>query len=72
MRRRLRGQYAVAAIAVDDPGTVVAFRNGPPLVVGLGEGENIVASDPAAVVALTRRCVHLEDGDVAVVTADRR
>ena len=48
---KLRGQYAVAAIALDDPGTVVAFRNGPPLVVGLGEGENLVASDPAAVIS---------------------
>ncbi|OYV94038.1 MAG: glutamine--fructose-6-phosphate transaminase (isomerizing) [Acidobacteria bacterium 21-70-11] len=70
VRSRLRGQYAVAAIAVGDPGTVVAFRNGPPLVVGLGEGENLVASDPAAVIAMTRRCIHLEDGDVAVVRAD--
>jgi glucosamine--fructose-6-phosphate aminotransferase (isomerizing) len=69
VRCRLAGQYAVAAISRSDPGTVVALRNGPPLVVGLGEGENLVASDPAAVVALTRRCIHLEDGDVAVVTA---
>jgi glucosamine--fructose-6-phosphate aminotransferase (isomerizing) len=69
VRSRLRGQYAVAAIAVNDPETVVAFRNGPPLVVGLGEGENLVASDPAAVIAMTRRCIHLEDGDVAVVRA---
>ena len=67
VRGKLRGQYAVAAIALDDPGAVVAFRNGPPLVVGLGEGENLVASDPAAVISMTRRCVHLEDGDVAVV-----
>ncbi len=71
VRGRLRGQYAAAAIALADPGTIVAFRNGPPLVVGLGDGENIVASDPAAVIAMTRRCVHLEDGDVAVVRADR-
>jgi glutamine---fructose-6-phosphate transaminase (isomerizing) len=69
VRGRLRGQYAVAAIALNDPGTVVAFRNGPPLVVGLGEGENIVASDPAAVIAMTRRCIHLEDGDVVAVRA---
>jgi glucosamine--fructose-6-phosphate aminotransferase (isomerizing) len=70
VRGRLRGQYAVAAISLDDPGTVVAFRNGPPLVVGLGEGENIVASDPAAVIAMTRRCIHLEDGDVVAVRAE--
>jgi glucosamine--fructose-6-phosphate aminotransferase (isomerizing) len=70
VRGRLRGQYAVAAIARDDPGTVVAFRNGPPLVVGLGEGENLVASDPAAVITMTRRCIHLEDGDVVAVRAN--
>jgi len=69
VRGRLRGQYAVAAIALADPETVVAFRNGPPLVVGLGEGENLVASDPAATITMTRRCVHLEDGDLAVVRA---
>jgi glucosamine--fructose-6-phosphate aminotransferase (isomerizing) len=71
VRDRLEGQYAVAAISRDEPGTVVAFRNGPPLVVGLGDQqeENIVASDPAAVIGLTRRVVHLEDGDLTVVDA---
>ncbi|MFZ5786795.1 MAG: glutamine--fructose-6-phosphate transaminase (isomerizing), partial [Acidobacteriota bacterium] len=67
-RRRLAGQYAVAAIHRDAPDRLLAFRNGPPLVIGLGEGENLVASDPAAVVGVTRRCIHLEDGDLAVVT----
>lgn len=70
LRPRLRGQYAVAAISRSDPRTIVAFRNGPPLVVGMGEAENLVASDPAAVVSLTRHCLHLEDGDMAVVTAE--
>ena len=69
VRGKLHGQYAVAAIALADSETIVAFRNGPPLVVGLGDGENVVASDPAAVIAMTRRCMHLEDGDVAVVKA---
>ncbi len=70
IRPRLRGQYAVAAIRLGAPDQLVALRNGPPLVVGLGDGEHIVASDPAAVVATSRRCIHLEDGDVAVVRAD--
>jgi glucosamine--fructose-6-phosphate aminotransferase (isomerizing) len=70
VRERLEGQYAVAAISLVDPGLLVAVRNGPPLVVGLGDGENVVASDPAAVIGLTRRCVHLEDGDVAAVRRD--
>ncbi len=67
VRGRLEGQYAIAAIDRDDGGTVVAVRNGPPLVVGLGDEENMVASDPSAVVSWTRRCIHLEDGDVATV-----
>ena len=68
LRPRLQGQYAVVALSADQGDTLVAFRNGPPLVIGIGDGEMIVASDPAAVVSLTRRCVHLEDGDMAVVT----
>ena len=69
VRARLKGQYAVAVVSRAAPDRIVAFRNGPPLVVGLGEGENLLASDPAAVVTLTRRCIHLEDGDVADITA---
>lgn len=69
LRPRLQGQYAVVALSADQANTLVAFRNGPPLVIGIGDGELIVASDPAAVVLLTRRCVHLEDGDMAVLTA---
>ena len=65
LRPRLQGQYAVVALSADQGDTLVAFRNGPPLVIGIGDGEMIVASDPAAVVSLTRRCVHLEDGDMA-------
>ncbi len=64
VRKRLEGQFAVVAMDRREPGVLVAFRQGPPLVVGLAEGEVLVASDPAAVVSLTRRVVHLEDGDV--------
>jgi len=69
VRGRLAGQFAIAALHRAVPDALVAFRNGPPLVVGLGDGETILASDPAAVIALTRRCLYLEDGDLAVVTA---
>jgi glucosamine--fructose-6-phosphate aminotransferase (isomerizing) len=68
---RLEGQYAVVAVHRAEPGVVVAFRNGPPLVVGLGEGENIVASDVTALLHRTRRVIFLENGDVAVVRRDR-
>ncbi len=64
---RLEGQYAVVAVHRAEPEVVVAFRNGPPLVVGLGEEENLVASDVTALLHRTRRVVYLENGDVAEV-----
>jgi glucosamine--fructose-6-phosphate aminotransferase (isomerizing) len=64
---RLEGQYAVVALRREEPDVVVAFRNGPPLVVGLGDGENLVASDVTALLHRTRRVVFVENGDVAVV-----
>ena len=67
---RLRGQFAVVAVSQRDPDRVVAFRQGPPLVVGLGEGETIVASDVTALLHRTRRVIFLENGDVVVVTSD--
>jgi len=67
---RLRGQFAVVAVSQRDSDRVVAFRHGPPLVVGLGDGETIVASDVTALLHRTRRVIFLENGDVAVVTGD--
>jgi glucosamine--fructose-6-phosphate aminotransferase (isomerizing) len=67
---RLVGQYAVVAVRREEPDTVVAFRNGPPLVVGLGDGENLVASDVTALLHRTRRVLFLENGDIAVVRRD--
>jgi len=64
---RLVGQYAVVAMSGSEPGTLVAFRQGPPLVVGLGEGETMVASDVTALLHRSRRVVYLDHGDVAVV-----
>ena len=67
---RLVGQYAVVAVSRSEPETVVAFRQGPPLVVGVGVGENMVASDVVAILHRTREVIYLENGQVAVVRAD--
>jgi glucosamine--fructose-6-phosphate aminotransferase (isomerizing) len=64
----LRGQYAVVAVSRSEPDTVVAFRNGPPLVVGLGEEECLVASDVTALIQRTRRISVLDNGHIAVVS----
>jgi glucosamine--fructose-6-phosphate aminotransferase (isomerizing) len=67
---QVRGSWAV--VVADDafPGELVAARHAAPLVVGLGEGENFVASDVPAILAHTRRVIFLEDGDVVQVRAD--
>jgi glucosamine--fructose-6-phosphate aminotransferase (isomerizing) len=64
--KELEGHYALVMIAADDPGTIIAAKQGPPLVIGLGEGENIVASDVAPLLAYTRNIIYLEDGEYAV------
>ena len=68
--REVRGTYGLVVVFADHPGTLVAARNGSPLVVGLGEGENFIASDPHALMRYTRRVIYLEDRELAVVTAD--
>ncbi|MEY3210297.1 MAG: hypothetical protein RIT28_778 [Pseudomonadota bacterium] len=73
LRRALgevRGTYGVAVVFADHPDLILAARNGSPLVVGLGEGENFIASDSHALVRYTRRVIYLEDGELAVVKAD--
>jgi glucosamine--fructose-6-phosphate aminotransferase (isomerizing) len=67
---RLEGQFAVVALLRDEPDTIVAFRQGPPLVVGLADDGTMVASDVVALLHRTRRVVYLEHGDVAVVRRD--
>jgi glucosamine--fructose-6-phosphate aminotransferase (isomerizing) len=61
------GAYAIAVISAREPGRVIGARQGSPLVVGLGEEDHFLASDAAALVAVTQRVVYLEEGDVADV-----
>jgi glucosamine--fructose-6-phosphate aminotransferase (isomerizing) len=66
---QVRGTYGIAVISADQPSTVVAARYGSPLVVGIGEGENIIASDVAAIVAHTRNVIYLEEGEIVEITS---
>jgi glucosamine--fructose-6-phosphate aminotransferase (isomerizing) len=67
---RLQGAYAVAVIHQDYPSTIVAARVGSPLVVGLGIGENFVASDPQALRPVTDRFIFLDEGEMVEVSPD--
>jgi len=64
------GTYGIAVICTDEKDKIVAARKGSPLLVGIGEGENFVASDASAILSHTRHVVYLDDGDIAVVTKD--
>jgi glucosamine--fructose-6-phosphate aminotransferase (isomerizing) len=64
----VEGTYGIAVICSKDPEKIVAARKGSPLLIGLGDGENYVASDVAAILQHTRHVVYLDDGEMAVVT----
>ncbi len=66
----LTGAFAISVIAVNEPNKMVCARLGCPLLIGLGEAENFIASDVSAVLSVTRRVIYLEDGDVATLTTD--
>ena len=66
--REVEGTYGLAVLSSREPDTIVAARLGSPLLVGVGNGENFVASDPSAVLEHTRSVVYLGEGEMAVVT----
>lgn len=67
---RVTGAYAVAVFDKRHPERIVGARQGSPMVVGLGEGENFIASDAMALVGVTDKIVYLDDGDIVSMTKD--
>ncbi len=67
---RMRGSYALCIISADSPRTILAARSGPPLILGIGQGEYLIASDVPALLEHTRSMYFLRDGEMAVLTPE--
>ena len=67
----VKGAYALAVLWAKAPGVIVSAKTASPLIIGLGEGENFLASDVPAVMDYTRSVVFMEDGDLAALRRDR-
>jgi glucosamine--fructose-6-phosphate aminotransferase (isomerizing) len=64
------GAYGLAVIYAKEPDKIIAARKGSPLVIGVGEGENFVASDVSAILAHTKKVIYLDDGELAIITRE--
>jgi len=67
----LQGAYAIGVISIQEPNILIGARHGSPLVVGLGDNENFIASDIFALVGETQRFIFLNDGDIAVLSTEK-
>ena len=65
--KKIKGSYAIAAICEDEPGKIVGARKESPLVIGVGDNENFLASDIPALLKYTNRVIYLEDGEICVI-----
>jgi glutamine---fructose-6-phosphate transaminase (isomerizing) len=68
--QRLEGAFSIVVLCENEPGKILAAKNATPIVIGLGEGENFVASDIPALLEYTRKVTFLDDGEMAEVTRD--
>lgn len=68
--KELKGAYAICVMHKDEPGEIVATRKNAPLLIGVGEGENFIASDIPAFIEYTKKAIYLDDGEIAVVKKD--
>ncbi len=66
---RLEGSYALGIICKDEPDTLIAVKHSSPLIIGVGDGENFIASDVTALIAHTKNVIYLEDGQMAVLNS---
>lgn len=69
--KEMDGSYALGILSEDDPDRLVAARKDSPLIVGLGEGENFIASDIPAILSYTRKIYLLDNGEIAILTKDQ-
>ncbi len=66
----VQGTYGIVAVCAKEPGTLVAARNGSPLIIGVGRDEYVIASDAAAILEHTSQVIYMEDNEIARITAD--
>jgi glucosamine--fructose-6-phosphate aminotransferase (isomerizing) len=67
---QVEGTFGIAVLSAREPGKIITARRGSPIVIGVGDGETIIASDASAILAHTQRVIYLDDHDIAIVTAD--
>lgn len=67
---QVEGTFGIAVLSAREPDRIITARRGSPIVIGVGDGETIIASDASAIVAHTQRVIYLDDDDIAIVTAD--
>ena len=67
---QVEGTFGIAVLSAHEPDKIITARRGSPIVIGIGEGETIIASDASAILAHTQRVIYLDDNDIAVIKAD--